>query len=112
MNLDENFAKYKDITLTIMQTVKTENYENLDGFFRKRQLILDNISNLNYSKEELKDCCLKYRIYELEQTLEKEIKCEKEELLRKIKENQKRKMAMTGYNNNLQAKAVFLSREF
>lgn len=111
MNFEETFIKYKEITLTIIQIVKTEEYEKLDEFFKQRQLILDNISNLYSSKEELKQLYIKCDIDKLEKVLEEEMKNKKEELLTKIKENQKRKIAMNGYNN-LQAKAVFLSREF
>ncbi|MZK49890.1 hypothetical protein [Clostridium beijerinckii] len=103
--------KYESVTIAIIEIVKSENYENLDELFRQRQLILDNISKVDYSKEELKNYNLKYNIDKLDKTLEIEIKNQKEELLVKIKENQKRKIVMNGYNN-LQAKAVFLSREF
>ncbi|MDD3267525.1 MAG: hypothetical protein PHC75_10155 [Burkholderiales bacterium] len=111
LNLEENFIKYKDITLTIMKTVKAEEYEKLDEFFKQRQLILDNINKINYSKEELKKFYLQYDIEKLEKTLASEMKVKKEDLLEKIKENKKRQVAMKGYNN-LSAKAVFLSKEF
>lgn len=111
MNLEENFIKYKDVTLTIMELVKAEDYENLDKFFKQRQLILDDIAKLNGSKEELQKFYFQYDINSIEKTLALEMESKKGELLKKIKENQKRKIAMNGYNN-LQARAVFLSREF
>ena len=111
LELEENFLKYKQITLSVMEVIKMENYETLDDLFKQRQLILDNIKNLNHSQDELKKVYVKYNIDELEKTLEKEIIKRKEELLNKIKANQKRRMALNGYNN-LQAKSVFLSREF
>lgn len=111
LDLEGSFIKYKDITLSIMEIVKLEEYEKLEELFSQRQLILDNIDKLNCSKEELKNFYLKYNIDKLDKTLELEMKNNKEELLVKIKENQKRKMAMNGYNN-LRAKDVFLSREF
>lgn len=110
MGLEESFGEYKNITLNIMERVKEENYEKLDEFFGQRQLILDNINKLNCSKEELKKIYLKYNLDKLDKTLEEEMKNRKEALLIKIKENQKRKMALGGYNN-LSARAVFLSRE-
>lgn len=110
MNLEENFIKYKDITLIIIEIVKSEEYGKLDEIFQQRQLILDNINNLNYSKEELKKFYLKYEIESLDKILSYEIKVEKEELFEKIKENKKRQSAMKGYNN-LSAKAVFLSKK-
>lgn len=111
MNLEENFIKYKNITLTIIEAVKAEEYEKLDEFFEQRQLILDNINKLNCSKEELKRFYLQCDIDKLEKLLDLEMKVKKEDLLEKIKENRKRQVAISGYNN-LQAKAVFLSREF
>jgi hypothetical protein len=109
--LEENFIKYKDITLSIIEMVKQEEYEKLDGIFKQRQLILDNIKIINASKEELKKLYLQYDICRVEQILTLEMQEKKEDLLKKIKGNQKRKIAVNGYNN-LQAKAVFLSREF
>ena len=111
MEIDEQFEQYKNITVMIMETVKAENYEKLDELFSQRQLILNNINKLDCSNEELNKFNLKYNIDKLDKTLEEEMKNRKEELLEKIKENQKRKIAMSGYNN-LQAKAVFLSKEF
>ena len=111
LNLEENFIKYKDITLTIIETVKAEEYEKLDEIFQQRQLILDNINKINYSKEELKKFYLQYDIEKLDKTLASEMKVKREDLLEKIKENKKRQVAMKGYNN-LSAKAVFLSKEF
>ncbi|WP_419292811.1 hypothetical protein [Clostridium diolis] len=111
VNLEKSLIEYKKITLTISEIIKSDNCEKLDELFKQRQTILDNIKQTKYSEEELKDFYLKYNIYELDKELEKEMKSEKEELLNKIKENQKRRIAMNGYNN-LQNKAVFLSKEF
>lgn len=111
LNLEESFIEYKNITLTIDEIVKSDNYEKLDELFKQRQLILDNIKKNDFSREELRVFYIKYSIEELEKRLEEEMKREKEELLIKIKENQKRKIAMNEYNN-LQSKAVFLSRKF
>lgn len=111
LDLEKDFIKYKDITLIIMEIVKSENYEKLNEFFRQRQLILDDINKLNYSKEEVKKFYLKYNIDKIEKALEEEMMKEKEGVLSKIKENQKRKIAVSGYNN-LAAKAIFLSKKF
>lgn len=111
MNLEENFIKYRDITLTIIDGIKTEEYEQLDEIFKQRQVILDNLNKINYSKEQLKKFYLQYDIDKLDKILESEMKVKRQELLEKIKENKKRQSAMNGYNN-LSAKAVFLSKEF
>lgn len=110
MNIEEEFDQYKSITLVIMDTVKSENYEKLDELFSQRQLILNNINNLNCPKEELNRLYLKSDIYNLDKILEEEINNKKEEFLNKIRESQKRKVAMNGYSN-LQARAVFLSKQ-
>ena len=111
LNLEENFIEYKDITLTIIETVKAEEYEKLDEIFQQRQLILDDMNRIDYLKEDLKKFYLKYGVKQLDEELASEMKVKKEDLLGKIKENKKRQVAMKGYNN-LSAKAVFLSKEF
>lgn len=110
LELEEIFIKYKDITLTIIETVKEEKYEKLDEVFQKRQLILDDMNKINYSKEELKKFYSQYKMENLETVLASEMKDRKDALLKKIKENEKRQVGMAGYNN-LSAKAVFLSKE-
>ena len=110
LNLEENFIKYKDITLIIIETVKADEYEKLDELFQKRQSVLDNLNKINYLKEELKKFYLQCEIENLDKVLSSEIKVKKEDLLKKIKESKKRQVAMVGYNN-LSAKAVFLSKQ-
>lgn len=110
MNLEEAFSSYKNITLVIIKAVKEEETEKLDEIFQQRQLILDNINKINYSKEELRKFYLENDIDKLEKTLESEIKTKKEELQKKINENKRRQEAINGYNN-LSTRAVFLSKE-
>ena len=110
LKLEQNFSKYKDITLTIIEIVKIEDYEKVNELFQQRQLILDDINKVNYSKEELKKIYLHYEIDKLDKTLASIMKVKKEDLLEKIKENKKRQVGMAGYNN-LSSKAVFLSKE-
>lgn len=110
LNLEKNLINYKDITLTIIDAIKTEEYEKLEEIFQQRQLVLDNINKINYSKEELKKLYLQYEIDKLDKTLASDMEIKKEDLLEKIKQNKKKQVAMTGYNN-LSAKAVFLSKE-
>lgn len=111
LNLEEKIIEYKSITLDIIKAVKTEEYEKLDELFQQRQLILDDINKLNCSKEELKNFYFKYEIDKLDKILASEMKVKKDDLLEKIKENKKRQVAITGYNN-LSTRAVFLSKEF
>lgn len=111
LNLEEDFIKYKEITLTIIEAVKAEEYENLDELLKQRQLILDNINKIDCSKDEMKQFYFQCDIDKIENILSLEMKTEREDLLEKIKENKKRQVAMKGYNN-LSAKAVFLSKEF
>ena len=96
--------------MTIIEIVNAENYEKLEGVFAERQLILDDINKINYSKVELKKLYSQYEIENLEKVLENEMKVRKSALLKKVKQNEKRQVAMTGYNN-ISAKAVFLSKE-
>ena len=110
MILEENFIKYKDITLTISEIVKAEEYEKLEEIFQQRQLILDDINKISYTKEELRKLFLKYEIEKSDKVLDLKMKVKREDLLKKIKQNKKRQVGMAGYNN-ISAKAVFLSKE-
>jgi len=110
LNLEEKFVEYKNITLTIIETVKTEEYEKLDEIFQRRQLILDDISKINYSKEELNKLYLQYELEDLDEELTSEMKGREKDLLEKIENNKKRQAGFAGYNN-ISPKAVFLSKK-
>ena len=110
MNLEEKFFRYKNITLSIIETVKSEEYEKLDELFTQRQLILDCINKFNYSKEELKKLYLQNDIENSEIVLSLEMKIRKDVLQKKIKQNEIKEAGMRGYNN-ISTKAVYLSKE-
>ncbi|MBU3159057.1 hypothetical protein KPL37_04700 [Clostridium frigoris] len=110
MDLEENLIKYKNITLTIVEMVKVEEFEKLDEIFQKRQLIIDDMNKINYSKEELKKLYLQYGIENLEKDLASRMKVKKGDLLDKMKKNKKRQTGMMGYNK-IPSKAVFLSKK-
>lgn len=99
LSLEENFIKYKVFTLIIIKIVKAEEYEKLEERFQPRQLILDDINRINYSKDELKKFYLQYEIEKLEKILTTEIKVRKSDLLKKINQNEKWQVGMVGYNN-------------
>jgi len=110
LNLEDNFIKYKNITLTIIEIVKIEEYEKLDEIFQKRQLILDDMNKINYSREELKKLYLQYGIENLEKDLASRMKVKKDDLLDKMKKNKKRQTGIMGYNK-IPSEAVFLSKK-
>lgn len=102
--------KYKDITLIIIERVKANEYNKLDEIFQQRQLILDDINKINYSKEELRKFYFKYELDKLDKLLNSVMTLKKEGLLKEINEGKKRQVGMNGYNN-LFSKAVFFSKE-
>lgn len=110
MNVEEHFINYKNITLIILEIIKSEEYEKLDKMFCQRQLILEKIKTANYSKGELNKYYLEYGLEKLNELLESEMKVKREYLLEKMKQNKKRQVGMAGYNN-ISAKAVFLSKK-
>jgi len=110
LDLEKNFVEFKAITITIVETVKAGEYEKLEETFQQRQLILDDLKKIDYSKEEFKKLYLKYELENLDKALASEIKDKQKDLLKKIEKNKKKKVAMAGYNN-ISAKAVFLSKE-
>jgi len=110
VNLEENFIKYKDITLVIIQKVEAEEYERLIENFQQRQSILDDINKINYTREEINKFYIEYEIQNIEKKLTFEMNIRKVNLLKKMKENEKKQLGMAGYNN-ISAKAVFLSKE-
>lgn len=49
----EELEEYKKYTIELITCLEKEDYDSLEGFLNKRQQILDEISNLDYTKEEV-----------------------------------------------------------
>lgn len=109
MSAEQYIIEYKNITLIIIEIIKSEEYEKLDKIFQQRQIILDKMNTANYSKEELNKYYLKYELEKLNKLLTSEMNVKRKYLLGKLKENKKKQVGMSGYNN-ISAKAVFLSK--
>lgn len=110
LSLEENIIKYKDITLSIIEIVKSEKYEKLNENFNQRQLILKDMNKSNYTKKELNTYYLRYEIEKLNKILSSEMRVKRLSLLKKIKSNRNKQVGMAGYNN-ISATAVFLSKK-
>lgn len=110
MNIEESIKEYRNITLSILDAVKTEDYEKLEEMLGERQIILDNTKDLSYTKEEYIKVYYQYEIDKLDKVLMSEMEEKKNAIKDKIQENRKRKIATKSYNN-LSGRAVFLSKE-
>ncbi|AKN33918.1 hypothetical protein Ccar_25050 [Clostridium carboxidivorans P7] len=50
--LEKGLREYRECTIELIECLEKEDYDSLEYFFNKRQQILDELSNSNYTKEE------------------------------------------------------------
>jgi|GEM_PF-2984952 len=109
MNLNESLESYRNITLELIDAVKTD--DNLDVLFDQRQNIIKNIESLNFDKHEFKELAISFNILELEDKLQKTINEEKIKVKNKINLIRKTREARDKYENS-QFKPTLFNKKF
>ncbi|KGK86057.1 flagellar protein FliT [Clostridium sp. HMP27] len=110
MNLDDFMEEYKKISLEIKKSLDNDDLDSLEILLEGREKVIESLDIDSFDREELKKIYEKYEIYELDQLIFEEIKLQKNQMRNKIFEVEKQKKMRKGYNN-LNAKAVFLTKE-
>lgn len=110
MDLDNFIKEYQTISLQIKESLDNDNLDSLEMLLNQREKIINNVDIASFDIEELKESYEKYKVFQLDKLIFEEMKLQKDQLRKKIFEVEKGKNVAKGYNN-LNAKAVFLSKE-
>lgn len=110
MNLEKLFVEYKKISEDIIGLLEKNDFDNINVFFDKRQVILDQISFLGEEENKIKELHSKYNLFEVDQLMKSKFEIKKNEIKNNLSAIKKHKKANVGYNN-LNSRAVFLSKE-
>lgn len=110
MKLEELFQQYKDISLRIFKIIDEDDLNQLDKLILERERILEEISKINEDREKLKVLYEKADLLNIENLIRKKMETNLGQIKEDILKLKKRKEANKKYNN-LNAKAVFLSKK-
>jgi hypothetical protein len=96
MNIYECLEKYKEITLQLID--KTTTGEDLQELINERSKIIDEIINVDFNEEELKEKVENFNILELDNELQTLVKKEKNKIRNQINMLRKNREARKNYN--------------
>lgn len=108
MDLKLSLESYRNVTIELIENVRKG--EDLNTLFQKREDIIKNIKNINFTKEEFKEFAKSFSIMELDEELQKSINNEKEKVKDKIRFLKITREARSKYENS-QFKPTFFNKK-
>lgn len=109
--LKEYLSIYKNLTLNIIKCLEHNKFDSLDILITQRQDVIDNINNLNYSKQEFSKFCDEFKLSQLEKSAETLIKEKKEYVKNEIINTSKGIKANNNYNKGFYNNAGIFSKK-
>ncbi|UZW16006.1 flagellar protein FliT [Clostridium pasteurianum] len=109
--LKQYLEDYKNITIELINNLYCDKLDDIDDFMQKRQSILEEIGQLNFSKKEFNLIANEIELPEIEKRL-KDVMTEKKEKLKiEIEKISLSKNANNSYNKNLYGKSQVFSKK-
>lgn len=109
--LENYLIEFKDITLNMINILNTENIDSVEALMMKREDVIKDIKDLNYSKEIFEDIAKKLELEALEIKLRKSMEKKKEQLREKIEELKTTTVANKSYIQNTMRGVNFLNKK-
>lgn len=103
--------QYKEITLALINLLQTEDYDSLDGLLDNRQNLIDEISQMSYTKETMNKIYKELQIQQLQDELNMEMNKKREEVKVNIENLMAKKNATKGYTNGFKVESLFFNKK-
>lgn len=110
-DLRSELIQYKATTLEVCACIESEDYDNLDNLFGKRENIIDDIKVLEYNKNEFITICNELQIMKLDQDLNDAMNKKRTELKNKIYNVSINRSANKSYNKQSYMDSLFISKK-
>lgn len=110
-DLKEGLIEFKELTEKLIGNLKEEQFDNVENFFNKRQKIIKQLSEINYSKEEFIQLSKELNIMELDNTLGKLINEKQTEIKEELTKIKTQKKANKQYNKGFYNNSNVLSKK-
>ncbi|URZ00976.1 flagellar protein FliT [Clostridium felsineum] len=111
-NLTELLTKYKELTVKIYDKVNKDEYdEEIDTFFDKRKIIIEEIKDKNYTGEELRTTVKTLKVLEEEKKLEDVLSLKKSEVQKAMAKLRVGKNARNTYGKGFSVGSFYMSKK-
>lgn len=107
--LKENLMEFKALTEKLINAVNNDLSEEVDRLFIDRQVIINNIGKLQYSKDEFTIICSELDITNVSKELDELVLKRREELKEKMNSLKEGNIANKSYANSANIKRSFFS---
>lgn len=111
LDLSGILIEFRDDTISIINCLKSEDYDALEGLLNERQALIDKLDNSDYDKKQFKELCEKYEILSLNSKMN-DIMTEKRNFIRsEIKKIELGKRVNNNYNVNISVDSIFFNKK-
>lgn len=103
LDLKKGMENLKNITCELIDKLEHDNYDDLENLMDKRQNLLDDLKELNYTKEQYLELAQEFEIIQLQNKLSKMMGEKKHKLKQKIDNISKKRVVTKGYSKHIGA---------
>lgn len=109
--LYEYLTCYNNITIKLIELVENEQYDILDQLINDRQKLIENMKKINYTKEEFKHICGKFKMLIIEQKLNSLMNQQKAKLRSELNKISISKNANKTYKRGYAVDSIFFNKK-
>lgn len=109
--LNDELGNYEMVTLNLIEALEEGNYDLLDDLLEEREMIINNINDISYTKDEFVSLCTKFKMVLLQEKLTTLINEKRKEIKRAIDKLNEHKSANRSYNNKLSVDSLYINKK-
>jgi hypothetical protein len=109
--LRQNLTDFKVLTISLIDSLEKEYYDNLEVMFNGRQAIIDKMDKLQYCKESFKTISSELQLMPLQHKLTLIINKSRVEVRQELDKLSVSKIASKGYNTKYKADPLFFNKK-
>jgi hypothetical protein len=109
--LRQNLTDFKILTISLIDSLKKEDYDSLEVMFNGRQAIIDKIDKLQYCKESFKTISSELQLMPLQHKLALIINKSRVEVRQELDKLSASKTASKSYNTKYNVDSLFFNKK-
>jgi len=110
-SLEAALENYKNSTINLIDSLRNDNYDSLEGIIAERQKLINTMSSMNYSKEEFKELCDKLEIVLLQHKLDNLMQDKRSNLRKEMDSLSVAKNANRNYTRGFNVDSMFFNKK-
>lgn len=108
--LKDKLIEYRDLTRVLIEALEKDVLNELEDNFNKRQKIIDDINNLDYTCEQFKCASQEINLIQLEENLKQLLNLKKQAIKEKMNNVRKSRNAHNAYNKKFINNSFFIKK--